>query len=81
VTGLITGQDLLQQLQNISLGDGLLIPDIVLKDGGQLFLDDMNIEKIKDSLQVPVIVVESSPWGILDGVESIAGDSVEIIHL
>ena len=81
VTGLITGQDLLQQLQNISLGDGLLIPDIVLKDGGQLFLDDINIEKIKDSLQVPVIVVESSPWGILDGVESIAGDSVEIIHL
>ncbi len=81
VTGLITGQDLLQQLQNLSLGDGLLIPDIVLKDGGQLFLDDMNIEKINDSLQVPVIVVESSPWGILDGVESIAGDSVEIIHL
>ncbi|RLB76710.1 MAG: DUF512 domain-containing protein [Deltaproteobacteria bacterium] len=81
VTGLITGQDLLQQLQNISLGDGLLIPDIMLKDGGQLFLDDMNIEKINDSLQVPVIVVESSPWGILDGVESIADDTVEIIHL
>jgi putative radical SAM enzyme (TIGR03279 family) len=81
VTGLITGNDLLQQLQGLSLGDGLLIPDIMLKDGRQLFLDDVNIEKIKKSLQVPVVVVENSPWGILDGVESIVDNPVEIIQL
>ncbi len=81
VTGLITGDDLLQQLQGLSLGDGLLIPDVMLKDGGQLFLDDVNIEKIEKALQVPVIVVENSPWGILDGVESIADGPVEIIQL
>ena len=81
VTGLITGDDLLQQLQGLSLGDGLLIPDVMLKDGGQLFLDDVNIEKIEKALRVPVIVVENSPWGILDGVESIADGPVEIIQL
>lgn len=81
VTGLITGVDLLQQLQGVSLGDGVLIPDVMLKDGGQLFLDDINIEKIEKVLQIPVIVVESSPWGIIDGVESIADSPVEIIKL
>ena len=81
VTGLITGADLLQQLQGLSLGDGLLIPDVMLKDGRQLFLDGVNIEKIEKALQVPVIVVENSPWGVLGGVESIADDPVEIIQL
>ncbi len=79
VTGLITGTDLLEQLQGLTLGDGVLIPDVVLKDGGQLFLDDVNIEEIGSALQIPVVVVESSPWGILDGLESLAA-GVEIIH-
>lgn len=81
VTGLITGDDLLQQLQGLPLGDGLLIPDVMLKDGGQLFLDDVTIEKIEKAFQVPVIVVENSPWGVLDGVETIADGPVEIIQL
>ncbi len=80
VTGLITGTDLLEQLQGLTLGDGVLIPDVVLKDGGQLFLDDVNIEEIGSALQIPVVVVESSPWGILDGLESLAA-GVEIIHV
>jgi hypothetical protein len=36
---------------------------------------------IEQALQVPVVVVESSPWGILDGMESIADSPVEIIQL
>jgi len=81
VTGLITGNDLLQQLQGLTLGDGLLIPDVMLKDDRQLFLDDVSVEMIEQALQVPVVVVESSPWGILDGMESIADSPVEIIQL
>ena len=81
VTGLVTGEDIVHQLKDLPLGDGLLIPDIMLKDGGELFLDDINIKKINDYLQVPVVVVESTPWGILDGAESMADNSVEIIHL
>jgi len=80
VTGLITGADLLGQLQGLTLGDGILIPDVVLKDDGQLFLDDVNIEEISSALQIPVVVVESSPWGILDGLESLVA-GVEIIHV
>ena len=81
VAGLITGADLLSQLQGLSLGDGVLIPDVMLKDGGQLFLDDMRIEDISLSLQVPVIAVENSPWGILDGLELLGTGAVEIIQV
>lgn len=72
VAGLITGSDLASQLQDLSLGDGLLIPDVMLKNGEQIFLDDMSLEDISSSLQVPVYAVESSPWGILDGLELLA---------
>ncbi len=81
VTGLTTGADLQQQLRGRSLGDGILLPDVMLRDGGGVFLDDINIEMIRKDLQIPVVVVETSPWGILDGVESIAASSVEIIQL
>ena len=81
VTGLLTGTDLLSQLENLTLGEAILLPDVMLKDGGQLFLDDMSVEDLSSSLHLPVIVVETSPWGILDGLESLATGSVEIIHV
>lgn len=80
VAGLITGADLLSQLQKMTLGDGVLIPDVMLKDGGQLFLDDMSIADIHSSLQVPVIAVETSPWGILDGLDLLRPEAVEVIQ-
>jgi putative radical SAM enzyme (TIGR03279 family) len=81
VAGLITGADLLAQLQGLSLGNGLLIPDVMLKDRTRFFLDDISIDDIESALQLPVIAVESSPWGILDGLELLSGGSVEIIHV
>ncbi|MEE4255203.1 MAG: DUF512 domain-containing protein [Desulfuromusa sp.] len=81
VAGLITGADLLAQLQGVSLGNGLLIPDVMLKDASHFFLDDVSIADIESALQLPVVVVESSPWGILDGLELLSDGSVEIIHV
>ena len=81
VAGLITGADLLQQLRDKDLGQGILIPDVVLKDGGELFLDGLTIEDIRSSLQESVLVVENSPWGVLDGLESLADDPIEVIHV
>ena len=80
VAGLITGADLLSQLQELPPGDGILIPDVMLKDDGQLFLDGLSMEDIGLSLQTPVIAVETSPWGILDGLELLVSGAVEIIQ-
>lgn len=80
VAGLITGVDLLKQLEGKDLGDGLLIPDVMLKEGEQIFLDDLSVVDLQQQLKSPVIVIDSSPWGILEGLEHLSGDSIEIVQ-
>ena len=81
VAGLITGNDLRQQLQSLSLGSGVLVPEVMLKDGQNLFLDDVTIADLSLALQVPVIAVENSPWGILDGMEQLESGAIEIVQV
>jgi putative radical SAM enzyme (TIGR03279 family) len=57
VTGLLTGQDLLQNLQNRPLGDGILIPAVMLKHDEAKFLDDMSIAELEEALGVPALPV------------------------
>ncbi len=54
VTGLLTGNDLLQGLQNLNLGDGILLPNLMLKHDEARFLDDMTVEAVQNRLQVPI---------------------------
>lgn len=80
VAGLITAGDLLAQLQGRDLGDAVLIPDVMLKEGEPIFLDDVTLKQLEDQLQLKVIAVESTPWGILEGLESLVAGPVEVIH-
>jgi putative radical SAM enzyme (TIGR03279 family) len=57
VTGLLTGQDLLQTLRKLDLGDGILIPTVMIKHDEDKFLDDMTIAELERELGVPVIPV------------------------
>ncbi|OUL27975.1 Fe-S oxidoreductase [Nostoc sp. RF31YmG] len=50
VTGLLTGHDLLLNLQGQDLGDGILLPNVMLKHGELIFLDDMSIEEVASKL-------------------------------
>ena len=81
VAGLITGDDLIAQLEKLDLGDGVILPDVMLKDQDGLFLDDVVVDDIGEGLACPVIAVETSPWGVLDGLELLSGGGVEVIHL
>jgi putative radical SAM enzyme (TIGR03279 family) len=57
VTGLLTGQDLLQALQGRDLGAGILLPSLMLKQGDTRFLDDMTVEELIDQLKTPILLV------------------------
>ncbi len=57
VTGLLTGQDLIQGLKNKNLGERLLVPSIMLKGEKLLFLDDMHIDEVSRKLNVPIEIV------------------------
>ncbi len=64
VTGLVSGQDIISTLRGLSLGDLVIIPDVMLKEGEGVFIDDMSIDDMQKELNVKVQVVASTPQGI-----------------
>ena len=68
VSGLITGQDLVAQLQGKRLGDRLLLPENILRSGEDVFLDDLHVSDVEKTLQVPVNIVKSSGYDFVDAV-------------
>ena len=55
VTGLLTGKDIAQQLQDKPLGDTLLLSRNVLRSEGDLFLCGMTPEELSKKLNVPLL--------------------------
>ena len=66
VAGLITGQDLMNQLKGKPLGQKLLLPCNMLRDGEEVFLDDTTISEVKETLQVQVNIVKSSGQDLIE---------------
>ena len=58
VAGLITGQDLVAQLSGLELGERVFISMNMLRDGGDVFLDDMTPAQVSEKLGVPIVPVE-----------------------
>lgn len=62
VSGLLTGQDIIRQLQGRPLGDRILLPQNVLRSGEDYFLDDVTVQDMEKALQVQVDIVKSSGY-------------------
>jgi len=60
VSGLVTGQDLLAQLKNYDDVDGVLIPKSMLREGTDVFLDDLTVRDIQKQLGIEIIPIEVS---------------------
>lgn len=70
VSGLLTGQDLMQQLTGKNLGSTLLLPENVLRSGEDVFLDDIRLGELENALQVPVNIVKSSGYDFVETILS-----------
>lgn len=86
VTGLLTGRDIIKAVSDKTDAGGiapygksheaskgsptLLIPDIVLRTGDKVFLDDLSVKDISDALSANVRVIESTPAGLIEGIEA-----------
>lgn len=57
VTGLLTGHDLLLNLKGEDLGEGILLPSVMLKHSELLFLDDMSVEEVARQLDTKIFPV------------------------
>ncbi|MFL0743350.1 MAG: TIGR03279 family radical SAM protein [Prochlorococcus sp.] len=74
VTGLLTGQDLIDGLKGLDLGEQLLLPSVMLRQGQPVFLDDMTLEQLSQALQISIRVVH----GAADIVAAVMGDGQKI---
>ncbi|MEG1139462.1 MAG: DUF512 domain-containing protein [Lachnospiraceae bacterium] len=68
VAGLITAQDLMEQLKDRDLGDTLLLPCSMLRSGEEVFLDDITLECVRRTLKVKINIVESRGDYLLDSI-------------
>lgn len=60
VAGLVTGGDLIRELKGRKLGQKLIIPDVMLRSEGDLFLDNVSLEKAQEELGVKICPVSAS---------------------
>ena len=74
VSGLVTGRDLLEQLREKHLGERLLLPDNMLRAGERVFLDDVTVEQLEQTLGVSVVPVPADSG--FDLVDAILGREV-----
>lgn len=60
VAGLLTGNDIIEQLKGKKLGETLLVPSNTMKSGEAVFLDDVTLEQLEKDLQINTNIVKSS---------------------
>ena len=70
VTGLLTGQDLLAGLSGRDLGDGVLLPSLMLKHDDTRFLDDLTVAEVSSQLQISIYPVS----GVEELIERVVAD-------
>ena len=68
VAGLLTGQDIAEQLKEKDLGEYLLLPDALLRNGEKVLLDDFTVEDIRNALQTELRIVQSDGKSLIDAI-------------
>ncbi|OEH84780.1 hypothetical protein BHU72_08070 [Desulfuribacillus stibiiarsenatis] len=72
VTGLVTGYDIIQEWETIKEldrycnVDEIIIPDVMLKDDEDVFLDNLTICDVEETIRKPIGVVPTTPKGLLE---------------
>ncbi len=65
VAGLITGGDLINQLKDKNLRGKLLIPSVMLRSEGDIFLDDVSLEEAERELGAEITPVSCDGYELL----------------
>ncbi len=66
VAGLVTATDIYEQLKDKDLGDELLIPSVMLRSEGDLFLDSISVDELSEKLNVKIIPVDNDGYSLID---------------
>lgn len=72
VSGLVAGRDIMATLEGQEIGRALLVPDVMLKEGEGVFLDDVTLAELGEKLGCCVMPFDSTPQGLYRTVRKIA---------
>lgn len=75
VTGLIVGRDIINTInklkdQKFDLGDYIVIPEVMLKDDEDIFLDDTTLESLQDKIGINIVISDTSAEGFIKAIVS-----------
>lgn len=62
VAGLVTGQDIINQLKDKEIGEEILIPSSMLRHENDMFLDNVTVEELENKLAVKVTAVDNDGY-------------------
>lgn len=68
VAGLLTGQDIIKQLKGKDLGEYLILPNVLLRQGEDVLLDDLRVSDLEKALQIKIRIVQSDGQSLVDTV-------------
>lgn len=71
VSGLVAGNDIIDALHGVDIGNALLIPDVMLKEGEGIFLDDLSKGELGVRLDCRVMSFDSTPHGFYHAISTI----------
>ena len=69
VAGLVTGGDLIAQIKDKNHAQTLIIPSVMLRSEGDVFLDDVSVEDAERALSAKIVVTDQSDgFALLDNI-------------
>ena len=66
VAGLVTATDIKEQLKGENLGEELLIPAVMLRKEGDMFLDSITLNELSRDLGVKITPVDNDGYSLID---------------
>jgi len=68
VAGLLTGNDIINQLKNHIRTEYLLLPEVLLRNGESVLLDDVTVVDMESALQTKIRIVQSEGKSFIDSI-------------
>lgn len=66
VSGLVCGCDIIEQLKDAEKADALIIPQSMLRDDDEIFLDDTTVAQVEEALSMKVIAVLNDGYDFVE---------------
>lgn len=81
VSGLISGNDIRAAVLGHDIGVCLIIPDVMLKEGEGVFLDDVSLGDLEKRIGCRVVVFDSTPAGFYTALRSIGKKQIKEVSV